>query len=130
MPDRVVVTPLLRVSADASTTDQDLVAVEAPLYLTVTDGRGRTWPLGTLMRTPGDDEDLARGLLYTEGLIQVTNDIIAIVDTDRAAEGAAGRDMTTIAVTLAPHIEIDADALSRATMATSACGLCGRLTIR
>ena len=130
MPERVVATPLLRVSADGTRTDQDLVAVEAPLYLTVRDGRGRTWPLGTLMRTPGDDEDLARGLLYTEGLIHGEGYIVAITETDPPTATSDRREMTTIAVTLAPHIEIDADMLSRATMATSACGLCGRLVIR
>jgi FdhD protein len=128
MPDRVVTTPLLRVSVDACTTDQDLVAAEAPLSLSVRDGRGRMWPLGTLMRTPGDDHDLARGLLYAEGLIRTADDIVAI-DATPSTEGSAAGD-TAIAVTLAPHIEVDADALSRATMATSACGLCGRLTVR
>ncbi len=129
MPDRVVATPLLRVSADASATDQDLVAVEAPLSLSVLDGRGGVWPLGTLMRTPGDDHDLARGLLYAEGLIRSPNDIVAIETTAPPADNPADGD-TMIAVTLAPHIEVDADTLKRATMATSACGLCGRLTVR
>ncbi|ADB53784.1 formate dehydrogenase family accessory protein FdhD [Conexibacter woesei DSM 14684] len=43
---------------------EDLVAVEEPLEIRV-DGR----PLAVTMRTPGDDEQLAAGFLYGEGLI-------------------------------------------------------------
>ncbi|HSO98006.1 MAG TPA: formate dehydrogenase accessory sulfurtransferase FdhD [Solirubrobacteraceae bacterium] len=43
---------------------EDLVAVEEPLEIRV-DGR----PLAVTMRTPGEDEELALGFLYSEGLI-------------------------------------------------------------
>lgn len=44
--------------------ERDLVAVEEPLEIRV-DGE----PLSVTMRTPGDDEELALGFLYGEGLI-------------------------------------------------------------
>ena len=44
--------------------DEDFVAVEEPLEIRV-DGA----PLAVTMRTPGHDEELALGFLYTEGLI-------------------------------------------------------------
>ena len=43
---------------------EDEVAVEEPLEIRV-DGRA----LAVTMRTPGDDEDLALGFLFGEGLI-------------------------------------------------------------
>lgn len=43
---------------------QDSVAVEEPLEIRV-DGA----PLAVTMRTPGEDEELALGFLYGEGLI-------------------------------------------------------------
>ena len=42
----------------------DAVAVEEPLEIRV-DGA----PLAVTMRTPGDDEDLAAGFLFGEGLV-------------------------------------------------------------
>jgi FdhD protein len=44
--------------------ERDLVAVEEPLEIRV-DGE----PIAVTMRTPGDDEELAVGFLYGEGLI-------------------------------------------------------------
>ena len=44
---------------------EDLVAVEEPLEIRVA---GR--PLAVTMRTPGEDEELALGFLYSEGLIR------------------------------------------------------------
>ena len=44
---------------------EDEVAVEEPLEIRV-DGE----PLAVTMRTPGHDEELALGFLYTEGLIE------------------------------------------------------------
>ncbi|HEY5389572.1 MAG TPA: formate dehydrogenase accessory sulfurtransferase FdhD [Solirubrobacteraceae bacterium] len=49
---------------------EDEVAVEDPLEIRV-DGR----PLAVTMRTPGEDEDLALGFLYGEGLIDGPHDV-------------------------------------------------------
>jgi len=54
-------TPYTKIRHDAG---EDVVAVEEPLEIRV-DGE----PLAVTMRTPGNDEELALGFLYTEGLI-------------------------------------------------------------
>ena len=48
----------------------DLVAVEEPLEIRL-DGH----PVAVLMRTPGDDEELAAGFLLTEGIISKRSEL-------------------------------------------------------
>lgn len=57
---------VVRVDAGDRDHDWDQVAVEAPLELRMAGGRALT----TTMRTPGDDVDLARGLLLAEGVLR------------------------------------------------------------
>jgi FdhD protein len=115
MSDRVAIAPIQRHGAGAQHQDQDLVAVEAPLAVTLTTGGGRDVALGLLMRTPGDDADLIRGFLYAEGVIRTAADVVDIDFGDAAR------------VTLAATVDLDATVAARAQMTTSACGLCGRI---
>src|SRR5688500_17546965 len=50
-----------RVDADVRKPDNDRVVVEAPLQI-----RARGTPVATVMRTPGHDLELVRGLLHAE----------------------------------------------------------------
>src|SRR5689334_2711445 len=52
-----------RVDGAARNADRDRVVVEAPLQL-----RARGVPVATIMRTPGHDVDLVRGLAHAESL--------------------------------------------------------------
>ena len=115
-----------RVEHGAARTDQDLVAVEAPLEVVLSQaGAAGTRSLGLLMRTPGHDQDLVSGLLYTEGIVAGAGDLLSfVISTD------AGRDRPDRAdVTLGPNVELDA-VVARAATATSACGLCGRVAMQ
>jgi FdhD protein len=123
---RATPTPLVRVSAHETRTDQDLLAVESPLLLRLT---GEHDParvsLGVLLRTPGDDEDLVRGLLFTEGIIGAAADLLAVaLRREPAADGDVG---DVAEATLASSIDLASIAGARALVTTSACGLCGRL---
>jgi FdhD protein len=117
MTDRVAIAPIQRYGAGAPRQDQDLVAVEAPLAVTLTSPGGREVALGLLMRTPGDDADLIRGFLYAEGIIHTAADVVDIELGDTAR------------VALAPTVDLDATIAARAPLTTSACGLCGRIEI-
>ena len=86
---------------------EDVVAVEEPLEIRV-DGK----PLAVTMRTPGHDEELALGFLYTEGLIDGPRD--AGLPDDLAAN--------TIEVS-GPLLR---DPSSRRFYTTSSCGVCGK----
>ena len=51
----------------------DWVAVEAPLEVWI---GGK--PATVLMRTPGHDEELVRGFLYSEGIISRAGDVVSL----------------------------------------------------
>jgi FdhD protein len=122
-----VTTSIVRHGAGRAETDQDLLAVEAPVTLRLTQpGRTGGWSLGVLMRTPGYDEDLVHGLLAAEGLICSARDVLTI---ERLAEADSDTGDTgdSIVVTIAAGVALAESFAARATVTTSACGLCGRL---
>jgi FdhD protein len=86
---------------------RDEVAVEEPLEIRV-DGRA----LAVTMRTPGDDEELALGFLYGEGLI----------DGPRAA--GPGPELAANVVDIAGPLLRDPG--ERRFYTTSSCGVCGK----
>jgi formate dehydrogenase assembly factor FdhD len=76
---------VLRSSLDTQVEKDDRVAVEAPLEFQLHHPALGDEPasFGTTMRTPGDDEWLAAGLLYGEGIIDQASDIDAIETSTR-----------------------------------------------
>ena len=121
MTERAAVTPIVRCDAGTTRTDQDLVAVEAPLSVVVTHrDLARPHPFGIVMRTPGHDRELVTGLLFAEGVIQSRADVASVVISGTTEAGE------TVTVDLAADAPLDSLA-SRAQGMTSACGLCGRL---
>jgi FdhD protein len=119
MTDRAAVVAVRRVDDRGAQADQDLVAAEAPLSIVVSaQDRPDEMPLGILMRTPGDDRDLVIGLLHAEGVIRHAADVHRWHDTpDR------------VHVVLGATADVAALTAHRGELTTSACGLCGRLSI-
>src|SRR5271168_4569428 len=76
---------ILRTGVDASVQKEDRVAVEAPLeYLLHHPALGmEPVSFGTTMRTPGEDEQLAAGLLFGEGIVNSASDIESIESSTR-----------------------------------------------
>jgi formate dehydrogenase assembly factor FdhD len=67
-----------RITGDSRRADRDRVVIEAPLQI-----RARGTPVATVMRTPGHDLELVRGLLHAEGvphggLTQVDEDAVDV----------------------------------------------------
>jgi FdhD protein len=110
---------VLRSSAHAQVPDDDRVAVEAPLEFQLHHPALGPEPVsfGTTMRTPGDDEWLAAGLLYGEGIINQAADIDAIETSTRRPN--------VVNVRLHPSVEIVSQAPARRFSAGSSCGVCG-----
>src|SRR5215204_6848656 len=86
---------------------EDEVAVEEPLEIRV---GGR--PLAVTMRTPGQDEELALGFLFGEGLI------------DSARDAGPPQDLAANTVEVAGPLLRDPG--ERRFYATSSCGVCGK----
>src|ERR1700682_4867600 len=76
---------ILRTHVDSQVEKTDRVAVEAPLeYLMHHPALGlEPVSFGTTMRTPGEDEYLAAGLLYGEGIVNHASDIDVIEASTR-----------------------------------------------
>jgi FdhD protein len=110
---------MLRSSADTQVAREDRVAVEAPLEFLLHHPSLDPEPLsfGTTMRTPGDDESLAAGLLYGEGIVDKAADIDAIESSTRRPN--------VVNVRLGAQVRIAPNVPSRLFSAGSSCGVCG-----
>src|SRR5215831_11589345 len=97
----------------------DEVVVEEPLEIRV-----NNIGLGVTMRTPGNDFDLAIGLLWTEGLIQSAGEIGTIAYCPNESDPQF---QNVVNVTLTNSIRQIEPA--RKTWANSSCGICGKSTI-
>lgn len=106
------------------TLGEDRLVTEEPLELRV-----EARPLAVVMRTPGDDLDLAAGFLFTEGVIDGADDLAALNHcTDPSRPDAHN----VVIARLAAGTRVSNERLERATRSLSAasgCGLCGKDTI-
>jgi FdhD protein len=110
---------VLRSSADSQVARDDRVAVEAPLEFLLHHPSLGPEPMsfGTTMRTPGEDDSLAAGLLYGEGIVNRAADIDAIEVSTRRPN--------VVNVRLRPEVQIVPNTPSRLFSAGSSCGVCG-----
>ena len=108
---------------------EDLLAVEEPLEIRVrTEGGGPAISFVTTMRTPGNDEELAAGLLFAEGVLENPGDLAALDRPTDPRIDAALKSNVLIA-TLEPEAFARAGKLQRGTVMGSACGVCGKTSI-
>src|ERR1700722_5024372 len=110
---------IIRAGLDSHVEKDDRVAVEAPLeYMLHHPAFGvESVSFGTTMRTPGDDEHLAAGLLYGEGIINAAADIDAIESSTRRPN--------VVNVRLHAAVQLDVQMATRRFSAGSSCGVCG-----
>jgi FdhD protein len=110
---------------------QDHLAAEEPLEIRLAGA-----PLTVTMRTPGNDPELAAGFLFTEGLIQHSEQIVSL------KQGAAGKKIMSEtndsnrsqAACNVVEVELrgadfDRERLQRNFFAASSCGICGKASI-
>ncbi len=111
--------PILRSNPASQVPRDDWVAVEAPLEFQLHHPALGLEPVsfGTTMRTPGDDEWLAAGLLYGEGVVNQASDIDAIETSTRRPN--------VVNVRLHPSVQVALQAPARRFSAGSSCGVCG-----
>ncbi len=104
---------VVRVRGDAIEVADELV-VEAPMEIRL---GGES--VAVVMRTPGQDEDLALGFALTEGIVSSPADVAEVdaVDSDRWE------------LRLSDGVEVDPSGFQRNFYATSSCGVCGKASI-
>ncbi len=119
--DPVVGRDVLRIrpgEADAPRS-RDEIAREVPLELRF----GAAASL-VILRTPGDDEDLVRGLLFAEGFVAGPDDIVSMRPAEPSDRSLGG---DALDVMLLPSIA--AEGLDRPLASTAACGACGKRSL-
>jgi len=100
----------------------DHLAVEEPLEIRL----GGT-SLTVTMRTPGEDEELVAGFLFSEGII-VGADDLDVIARYRGPDSDPD-DANVMNVILKGDMRVARDRLRRNFVASSSCGLCGKATI-
>lgn len=109
-----------RLRGDGEPRDEDdLVAVEAPIEIRMGSGVSTV-----LLRTPGDDEDLVRGFLFTEGVVGKLDEIRAIRGL-RDPEGDLHGSIVEVDLDVPPGRE----PAERFLYSSAACGACGKTSI-
>ena len=108
---------------------EDALAVEEPLEIRIRPAdRGAARSFVTTMRTPGNDEVLAAGLLFAEGVLTSRDDLLGLerpVDPRIEPQLRAN----VIIATLASDAHARGEKLERGTVMGSACGVCGKTSI-
>jgi len=98
---------------------EDYLAAEEPLEM-----RAGRHSLGVTLRTPGNDEELVAGFLFTEGIISRRKDLVSI-----RLSGDADPERNLARVTLDSGVRLGAGSPARRFSAGSACGVCGKASI-
>lgn len=128
-PDDIPCNPALaavrmcRISPSGSTLQPDLLAVEEPLEVRLShevDGRRVHVPVSVTMRTPGHDDELAVGFVYTEGIVLAREQVTSV----HACGGG-----NVVRVELAAGVRVDLARLQRHFYTSSSCGVCGKASL-
>ncbi len=112
---------VMRYSESGSDHGPDSVVVEEPLTVHVRH-RGVDAVLGSTMRTPGHDLELALGLSVAEGVISTMDDVFEVRQCQPGGRGSTN----DIVVEVSADREVDPSRLGRVSHPSSACGMCGR----
>ena len=108
----------------------DLISIEEPLEITIKFKNKETWTENTIsitMRTPGNDEDLVRGFLFNERIIEKIEYIDKI---ESVGENVGQYNLKNkIIATINNPENIDIDKIKRNFLTNSSCGVCGKTSL-
>jgi FdhD protein len=121
---------VLRYSSNKFKDVEDLVSIEEPLEISLRFKENNNWftkILSITMRTPGQDEDLVRGFLFNEQIVQDIKDIDSIESYgDKVGQYNI---QNKILVTLNNSKNINITNIKRDFMTNSSCGVCGKSSL-
>lgn len=109
-------------AGDAAASKDDLVAHEEPLEIQI-----QGVSCAVVMRTPGDDEDLAIGFLISERVIASIDDVVSARHCSAVSDPEAEENVMRIV--LRAGVDAPLERLRRNLYASSSCGICGKATI-
>ncbi len=120
---------VIRFKATVSIKTDDLLVTEEPLEIRL--GYGpledrKEIRLSVTMRTPGHDEELALGFLYTEGIIALPAEVLRVEQCRNVKEDETGN---VVRAELEPSIPIAPQRWQRNFYTTSSCGVCGKSSL-
>ena len=109
---------------------KDSVSVEEPLEMRLKykkDGKLETQNISITMRTPGNDEDLIRGFLFNERIIENMNEIDSV---QHIGDPVGDYNLhNTIEATINKTDNLDIGKLKRNFVTNSSCGICGKTSL-
>ncbi len=108
----------------------DAVAVEEPLEIRLVFGSAMRRVMRSLsitMRTPGQDDELAVGFLWSESIIKSPGEIEGIERRGVLADGRPSGNI--VRVDLRTDVHFDPSRLQRHFFTTSSCGVCGKASL-
>ena len=109
---------------------EDLISIEEPLEISLKFKDKEKWVtkiLSITMRTPGHDEDLVRGFLFNEQIIQSVKDIDNIeILGDKVGQYNI---QNKILITLNNSQNVNISKIKRDFLTNSSCGVCGKSSL-
>lgn len=129
MPAPVIATQVIRYEAASISPAADILVTEEPLEIRL--GHGplddrKEFRLSVTMRTPGNDEELALGFLFTEGLITDPAQLLRVVQCENVKPDERGN---VVRAELRPEMQLDPAKWQRNFYTSSSCGVCGKSSI-
>ena len=109
---------------------EDLVSIEEPLEISLKFKENNEWVtqnLSITMRTPGNDEDLVRGFLFNEQIVQNIKDIESIESYGKLV--GQYNIKNKILATLNNSENVNISKIKRDFLTNSSCGVCGKSSL-
>ena len=108
----------------------DHISIEEPLEIIIKYKDKEIWVEKTIsvtMRTPGDDEDLVRGFLFNEKVVEKIDYIEKIETSGQTSEQYDLKNKITVTINNSDNIDIDK--IKRNFLTNSSCGVCGKSSL-
>ena len=121
---------VLKFSSNEFKNTEDLISIEEPLEISLKFKKKNEWiyqNLSITMRTPGDDENLVRGFLFNEQIVQDIKDIDSIESYGKKV--GQYNIQNKILATLNNSQNVNISKIKRDFLTNSSCGVCGKSSL-
>ena len=109
---------------------KDAVSVEEPLEMRLKFKKNNKWHtenISITMRTPGNDEDLIKGFLFNERIVENIKDIETVEHTGEVSGDYNLQNIIVATINKTDNLEIGK--LKRNFVTNSSCGVCGKTSL-